>query len=71
MRGCSCATCEGQRAYAKRPDVRERRAANERRRYQAQPQASYERKLATNRAWLRHKAERRDTETINRLRRAA
>jgi len=71
MKGCACATCEGQRAYQKRPEVLERRAAQKRAAYGRTSEAQYARMLSKNRNWKRAAAERRDQETTNRLRRAA
>lgn len=71
MKGCACATCEGQRAYQKRPEVLERRAAQKRAAYGRASEAQYARHLSRTRKSKRAAAERRDQETTIRLRRAA
>lgn len=57
MRGCGCATCEAQRAYCKRPQVRERHAAGERARRDAMTEAQHARINTNLRARRRRHAD--------------
>lgn len=71
MRGCECATCEGGRAYKHRPESKARNADAQRRYRLNLSEAEFARQRAADRARERAKAERRDTERVNHLRRAA
>lgn len=69
MKGCLCATCEGQRAYARRPDVKERHAAEHRRYLLSLTAAEFAHRRAADRDRKRDYADKRDQERINHLRR--
>jgi len=67
MAGCTCPTCEGQRAYQRRPEVLARHAANERRRMARLDEIAHARVLAQKRGQKRRAAERRDQQLSDAL----
>lgn len=70
MRGCVCATCEGQRAYGKRPEVKARHVAESRALRAQMTEEQHARQVALLRARRRAAADQRDADRINQLRRA-
>jgi hypothetical protein len=67
MLGCRCATCESQRAYCKRPDVKARHAAETRARRPRLTEAEHARINQTMRNSRRRHAEARDEARLSAL----